>query len=210
MASTTSTKERILTSALDLIYARSYAAVGVQEVCEHAGVKKGSFYHFFRSKRDLTLATLERQWDTVKKKIFEPCFSSTLSPLGQIEQCFVLLADFQAQIKAKTGHVYGCPFGNLATELSSHDEVIRKKIDRIFQAMEGYFEEALRKAITHGEMRPRDTRAGAQTLIAYLEGSNMLAKTRNNPALIKQHGHDVVRLLAGETPVTRKLSRRSI
>src|SRR5215467_982150 len=122
MSSTSPTKEKILTSALDLIYARSYAAVGVQEVCEHAGVKKGSFYHFFRSKRDLTLATLERQWDTVKTKIFEPCFSSTLSPLGQIEQCFVLLADFQAQIKAKTGHVYGCPFGNLATELSSHDE----------------------------------------------------------------------------------------
>ena len=210
MASTTSTKERILISALDLIYARSYAAVGVQEVCEHAGVKKGSFYHFFRSKRDLTLATLERQWDTVKKKIFEPCFSSTLSPLRQIEQCFVLLGDFQAQIKAKTGHVYGCPFGNLATELSAHDEVIRKKIDRIFQAMEGYFEEALRKAITRGEMTAQDTRAGAQTLIAYLEGSNMLAKTRNNPALIKQHGHDVVRLLAGTASVTGKLSRRSI
>ena len=160
MAPTISTKERILTSALDLIYARSYADVGVQEICEHAGVKKGSFYHFFPSKRDLTLAALDRQWDTVQKKIFEPCFSSTLSPLRQIERCFVLLGDFQAQIKTRTGHVYGCPFGNLATELGTHDEPIRKKIDGIFQAMERDFEQALRKAIAAGEAAAQDTRAG--------------------------------------------------
>ena len=55
-------KEKLLDSALDLMYARSYRDVGVQEICEHAGVKKGSFYHFFPSKRDLTLAALDRQW----------------------------------------------------------------------------------------------------------------------------------------------------
>ena len=209
MSSTSPTKEKILTSALDLIYARSYADVGVQEVCEHAGVKKGSFYHFFPSKRDLTLAALDRQWETVKKNIFEPSFSSRVSPLKQIERCFVLLGEFQAQIKARTGHVYGCPFGNLATELSTHDEPIRKKIDGIFQAMERYFEQALRKAIAAGEAAAQDTRAGAQTLMAYLEGSNMLAKTRNNPGLIKQHGQVVVRLLAGRTPAT-PTRRRSV
>ena len=53
-------KERILESARGLIYARSYADVGVQEICNQAKVKKGSFYHFFPSKRDLTLAVLER------------------------------------------------------------------------------------------------------------------------------------------------------
>ena len=204
MGSTINTKEKILASALDLIYARSYADVGVQEVCEHAGVKKGSFYHFFPSKRDLTLAALDRQWDIVQKNIFEPSFSSTRSPLKRIERCFVLLGGFQAQIKARTGHVYGCPFGNLATELSTHDEAIRKKIDRIFQAMESYFEDALRQAIADGEVAAQDTRAGAQTIMAYLEGTNMLAKTRNDPGLIKQLGQAVVRLLAGSTAATPK------
>jgi len=208
MAPTNSTKEKILTSALGLIYARSYAAVGVQEVCEQAGVKKGSFYHFFPSKRDLTLAALDRQWVNVKQNIFEPCFSGPGSPLKQIGHCFTLLADFQAQIKARTGHVYGCPFGNLAAELSTHDEAIRKKIDGIFHLMEGYFEHALRKAVTAGEVAAQDTRACAQTLMAYLEGSNMLAKTRNNPGLLKQHGQEVVRLLASRSSATRKASRR--
>ena len=38
---------------------RSAADVGVNELCQHAGVKKGSFYHFFTSKQDLLLSTVD-------------------------------------------------------------------------------------------------------------------------------------------------------
>jgi len=41
------------------MYARGYAAVGVQEICDQAGVNKGSFYHFFPSKQALVLAVIE-------------------------------------------------------------------------------------------------------------------------------------------------------
>jgi TetR/AcrR family transcriptional regulator, transcriptional repressor for nem operon len=41
-------KERLLSSALKLFSERSYANVSVQELCEHAGVKKGSFYYFLQ------------------------------------------------------------------------------------------------------------------------------------------------------------------
>ena len=55
-------KERLINSAIELIGTRSYNSVGVQEICEHAGVKKGSFYHFFPSKSDLTVAALDAMW----------------------------------------------------------------------------------------------------------------------------------------------------
>ncbi|HSG31720.1 MAG TPA: TetR/AcrR family transcriptional regulator, partial [Thermodesulfobacteriota bacterium] len=45
------TKEKLIDSAIQLLGTRSYNSVGVQELCEHAEVKKGSFYHFFPSKR---------------------------------------------------------------------------------------------------------------------------------------------------------------
>ena len=35
-------QEKLVQSALDLMYARSYASVGVQELCEHAGVDRKS------------------------------------------------------------------------------------------------------------------------------------------------------------------------
>src|SRR5207245_411864 len=141
-------KDKLLNSALDLIYARSYAAVGVQELCEHAGVKKGSFYHFFPSKRDLTLAALDRQWEIAKRMVWEPAFSKHRSPLKQIEQSFDRLFEVQCGVKERTGHVHGCPFGNLALELSTQDGVIRRTVYRIFGEVAAYFERALREAVS--------------------------------------------------------------
>ncbi|MBI3351289.1 MAG: TetR/AcrR family transcriptional regulator [Nitrospirae bacterium] len=71
MGRTSDAKERLLKSAIDLIYSRSYAGVSVQDICEHADVKKGSFHYFFKTKRDLALAALEQQWDLLNKTVLE-------------------------------------------------------------------------------------------------------------------------------------------
>jgi TetR/AcrR family transcriptional repressor of nem operon len=60
MDKTRDTRQRIINAAQALIYQRSYNEVGVQEICDHAKVQKGSFYHFFPSKSDLALAVLDK------------------------------------------------------------------------------------------------------------------------------------------------------
>lgn len=50
-------RQRILSQALELFAARGYDAVGVQEICDAAGVTKPTLYHYFGNKRGL-LATL--------------------------------------------------------------------------------------------------------------------------------------------------------
>ena len=62
MGRTSDARERLIASAIDLIGARSYRAVSVDDLCAHAGVNKGSFYHFFPAKRDLALAAIDLQW----------------------------------------------------------------------------------------------------------------------------------------------------
>jgi TetR/AcrR family transcriptional regulator, transcriptional repressor for nem operon len=53
MGRTSEARERLIGTAGDLWHRRSYTDVGVSEICETAGVQKGSFYHFFPSKQDL-------------------------------------------------------------------------------------------------------------------------------------------------------------
>lgn len=190
-------KDKLLNSALDLIYARSYADVGVQELCEHAGVKKGSFYHFFPSKRDLTLAALDRQWETIRQTVLEQAFSKDRPPLKRLERCFDLLYEMQCGVKAQTGQVRGCPFGNLALELSTQDGMIRKKVERIFQEFADYFDRALRDAVAAGDIPDQDTATTAQTLVAFMEGVTLLAKTKNDLNLIKRLRQGVLQRLVG-------------
>lgn len=201
-------KEKLLSSALELIYSRSYTAVGVEELCEHAGVKKGSFYHFFPSKRDLTLAAMDQQWELAKQTVVEPSFSKRLPPLRRIERCFDLFYEYQCGVKERTGQVRGCPFGNLALELSTQDPVIREKVNRIFQELTGYIERALREAVDAGDLPAQDVGTTAQALVAYLEGVYLLAKTRNDPQVIKRLLRPAVQSLAAGAGVLKVATRR--
>jgi TetR/AcrR family transcriptional repressor of nem operon len=186
MNRSTDTQQRILNSARELIYASSYADVGVASICEHAGVKKGSFYHFFPSKSELTQAVLDTFFLDMKESIFSQAFIDDLAPLEQIKKMAQLVYEFQQQTRQQTGHVLGCPFGNLATELSTTDEPIRKKVAEIFQRLQDTFVQLLEKAVAQGDVFDIDAKATAAAMLAYFEGVLMMAKTRNDAEIVRQ------------------------
>lgn len=189
------TRQRLLDSAQTLIYASSYREVGVQQICNHAGVKKGSFYHFFPSKRDLALAVLDQTHALMQDTLIDKAFARDLPPLARIERFFASLYDFHKQVKENTGYVLGCPFGNIGCEMSSQDEVLRGKVDSILSAAEAPFAAALNEAIASGELPAMNTAAAASALFAYTEGIMLYAKTRNDPALIRDLGKRALQLL---------------
>ena len=189
------TRQRLLDSAQALIYASSYREVGVQQICNHAGVKKGSFYHFFPSKRDLALAVLDQTHALMQDTLIDKAFARDLPPLARIDRFFVSLYDFHKQVKKNTGYVLGCPFGNIGCEMSTQDEVLRGKVDSILSAAERPFAAALKEAIASGDLPAMDTAAAASALFAYTEGIILYAKTRNDPGLIRDLGKRALQLL---------------
>jgi len=189
------TRQRLLDSAQALIYASSYREVGVQQICNHAGVKKGSFYHFFPSKRDLALAVLDQTHALMQDTLIDKAFARDLPPLARIDRFFVSLYDFHKQVKKNTGYVLGCPFGNIGCEMSTQDEVLRGKVDSILSAAERPFAAALKEAIARGDLPAMDTAAAASALFAYTEGIMLYAKTRNDPGLIRDLGKRALQLL---------------
>jgi TetR/AcrR family transcriptional repressor of nem operon len=179
------TEQRILDSARELIYARSYADVGVAAICEHAGVKKGSFYHFFPSKRDLTLAVLEAYFTEFKNNLLEGAFTPDVPPLARLRRLGDLLYGFQKQIADSTGHLPGCPFGNLAVELSTQEEPIRERVADIFGRTEARIRDTLTEAMARGDLPGLDIEATARAMLAYMEGVMLMAKTRNDPEVVR-------------------------
>ena len=194
MITATDTRQRIIDSARELIYARSYSDVGVQQICDHAAVKKGSFYHFFPSKRDLTLAVLDQLQVFFRDTILNRSFAADIPPLQRIDRFFNSIYEFQKQTRAASGHVLGCPFGNLGCEMSTQDEALRNKIAAIFRASERPFEQALQEAVAAGDLPTIDTGATARAIFAYVEGIMMYAKARNDPELIRDLGQRALQL----------------
>jgi TetR/AcrR family transcriptional regulator, transcriptional repressor for nem operon len=179
MPRTSTARARLIDSASRLIHARTYAAASVDDVCADAGVRKGSFYYFFPTKRDLALAAIDERWRRAQANILEPAFAQDVEPLERIVRFFHRAAEHQhGEV------VLGCPFGNLAIEVSTQDEAIRDRVCAVFDGYRQYFEHALREASANGSIAGGDIPRQATALLAYFQGAMLLAKTHNDPSII--------------------------
>src|SRR5437879_4609082 len=93
-------KERLTDAALDLMWENSYGTTSVDSICERAGSKKGSFYYFFKSKSELTVAALEAEWNKNKANM-DALFSPTIPPLERFDRYFDYVHDRLAELKAR-------------------------------------------------------------------------------------------------------------
>lgn len=186
MTSTSDTYQRILDSAKELIYAKSYADVGVAAICDKAEVQKGSFYHFFASKQDLTLAVIDRYYLEFKDRVLDHAFSPSLPPIARFKKAIELLIEGQTHIYSQTGQVYGCPFGNLALEVATQDEPIRQKLEQQFYRLQMLMRTSLEEAVQLGEINNIDIDKTAAAILAFIEGALLMAKTQNDPNLLRQ------------------------
>ena len=197
MGRTSDAKERLIQAAMDLFYTRTYANVGVQELCNHARVKKGSFYHFFETKQDLALASLDRWWAFAKETTWDVAFADDVPPLKRISRFFELVYAQNCDMVEQNGHLCGCPFGNLAVELCAQEAAIREKMRQIYDDIVQRLQQTLDEAVAAGELAPMDTREAALALWAYCEGILMLAKARQDLDLLRRLGQRAVRFLQG-------------
>jgi TetR/AcrR family transcriptional repressor of nem operon len=175
-----SSRERIVRTGARLFLSTSFHAVGVDEVCRTADVRKGSFYHHFSSKSDLAkavvdfnVAALDRRWAT----------APAADGLSTLRWMANQLAVVQVEFEARLGRVVGCPFGNLAVELATADEPVRRHIASAF----GYIEHRLVAAVTHavedGSVRADiDADVVGHQVLAQFQGLTLLAKVCATPA----------------------------
>ena len=181
----TDTRTRILATARELFHSRSYADVGVKQICDEAQVQKGSFYYFFPSKRDLALAVIDDMADDWAHGFVAEAFDQNLPPLERLEYMVDAAYYWQKAARDIEGRVRGCLFGNLALEISTREEVLRAKLIAVFHKTQDKFRDTLDEAVTTGAMAPLDTENTAAAMLAYLEGVILLAKTQNDPEVIR-------------------------
>nr|CRH05690.1 Transcriptional regulator, TetR family [Candidatus Magnetococcus massalia] len=182
------TRSRILETARSLFHSRSYADVGIKEICEQAEVQKGSFYHFFRSKQELAMAVIDDMADEWAYGFVAEAFDQDLPPLERFDYMADAIYYWQkaAQGKDQQNRMPGCLFGNLALEVSTRDEVLRARLTAVFEKASLAFHTTLQEAVEQKLLPPMDTQKTADAMLAFLEGVILLAKTRNDPEVVRE------------------------
>ena len=195
------TRERLIRTAAGLWHVRSYADVGVNEICKAADVRKGSFYHFFASKQELAVAVIDRHWREAYENVVMPALAARTTPMGQLHELTIGIADQVDRLTDELGVVPGCPFGNLAVELSTIDGAVRERLERLFESQQDLLRELLERAVAAGELPgATDTAHAARAMHAYIEGVLLVSKNANDASIARQLLPLALRLAVEGTP----------
>lgn len=144
-------REKILQSAVQLFLGEGYEATSVNDICKHAGVSKGSFYHYFETKQVLFLSLMENWSSRVMQSVLgEPITEDSNAKdvliqmpyqfnmaFAAVPRGFPMLVDFWRQAMAnpaiwKTAvepYRYFMGFFMRIIETGQQDGSIRKDID---------------------------------------------------------------------------------
>ncbi len=178
------TRERLLTTARDLVHASTYADVGVDDVCRAARVNKGSLYHFFPSKQALGLAVLDRNWELMRA-LLDQTLGAQGPPLDRLDAFLAGYASMMRTMREHLGGVPGCPLGNLAAELSAHEPVMRARITEVLAAWTDRIADVVREAQARGDVEPTlDATSAARAVVACIQGYSVLAKAEDDPGAL--------------------------
>ncbi|QLL05288.1 TetR/AcrR family transcriptional regulator [Mycobacterium vicinigordonae] len=180
MPRTSDARDRIVSTAARLFLQRSYHDVGVEELCTAADVRKGSFYHYFSSKADLAKAVVD-----LHMRVFETRLAGAqcTTPAERLLAIPDAIGDIQSALHTQFGRFVGCPFGNLAAELSTTDEDVRTYLAERLAGLENGLAQVCRDAADANVLRDEvDPDRLAHALLAHYQGLILLAKLHGSTA----------------------------
>jgi TetR/AcrR family transcriptional regulator, transcriptional repressor for nem operon len=179
---TKDTKTEILKAGMGIISRQGFNSSGIDAILKKAGVPKGSFYHYFTSKKDFGLKVLDR-FATGIDRIFSTFLEDpSLPPIDRLRNCVESLA---ARFEDNNCSI-GCLVANMGQELADQDEDFRVNLAGIFTSWCTHFENCLREARDRGEipeeLSPEDT---AQFFLSGFEGALLVSKVLKSSAPLR-------------------------
>lgn len=174
-------RDNIIKAASELIHLKGFNNTSVEDILQRSGTKKGNFYFYFRSKEELGFVVLENHLEKFRSCCMAPILDSDDQPLNKLMRILDALEMEQSQANCQGG----CPFGNLALELSDTHDGFRTRLQEIFQGIADVFHRLLQEASTGFRPGPNLSEV-SQFIVAAVEGGIMLAKVHKSVVPLQQ------------------------
>jgi TetR/AcrR family transcriptional repressor of nem operon len=163
MYSMTTTRERLIESARELLWERGYVGTSPRAIQERAGAGQGSMYHHFSGKPELALEALRRSASAMRETA-----AAELSGAGSAYD------RVSAYLLRSREVLRGCPVGGLTQDPEIiNDPVLRGPVGETFAWLRQRLTEVIASSGEFRELDPTDT---AATIVAVLQGGYVLAR----------------------------------
>ena len=160
-----------------MIRAKGYSAARVEDICEVAGVTKGSFFHHFASKEDMAIAAAQH-FSAFAESVFSVApYHSFADPLERL----LGYVDFRKAILQGDLPEFTCLLGTMVQETYETHPAIREVCDHFMGAhaatLVGDIEAAIQK---YGIAHEWTAESLAYYMQAVIQGAFILAKAQQS------------------------------
>jgi TetR/AcrR family transcriptional repressor of nem operon len=190
-------REKLLGAAQELMLAKGYTATSVDEICDAAGLTKGSFFHYFEGKEHLGRMVAERFFASHRERFQAAPFRQKKDPLDRVFG----FVDFLMEMSHSPQASKGCLLGTFVQELAQTHPEIRSVcaacFDKQAEALKCDLDEAKAKYAPRARWT---TQSLAEHLIAVAQGAIILAKARQDPKVMRDclgHFREYLKCLFG-------------
>jgi TetR/AcrR family transcriptional repressor of nem operon len=173
-------RQKLLDAALLLIRTKGYASTTVDDLCDEAGVTKGAFFHYFKSKEALGIAAAD-YWSQMTGAFFEGApYHRHKDPLDRV----LGYIDFRKAILTGKLPEFTCLVGTMVQEVYETCPAIREACDASISAHAAKVEADIAEAIKrHGICAKWTARSLALHTQAVLQGAFILAKAKRDTSV---------------------------
>lgn len=186
-------REHILRTAYKLIHARGFNDVSADDVAQAAGIKKANLFYYYPSKEALGLAVFDWVAARSKQKL-QAKLDGESDPIKVVDVMFTETAEGMKQNHCSGG----CFVGNLAQELSDHNEKMRERISEYFnfwgQHLAGVLDRARATGYFGAELEPAKA---AEAIVSAYEGALLCCKAKKQTCCLDSAKDMVLRYLQG-------------
>jgi TetR/AcrR family transcriptional regulator, transcriptional repressor for nem operon len=163
-------REVLIEAGTRVMTQKSYNGCGLKEILAEAGVPKGSFYYYFKSKEDFGVAIIEQFAEDFYKRMFLFLHAPGQSPLDRLRSCYTYGRNYFRE----NGLNHDCLIAKLALEHSQLSGRIRKAIRVAYDGWSRLLAEVIAEGQASGEVvGGRDAALLADMLVNAWEGSVM-------------------------------------
>lgn len=180
-------KTKLLDAALTIVRTKGFTATRVEDICDAAGLTKGSFFHHFKSKDDLAIAAAER-WGAVTGGLFAgAAYHEPADPLERL----LAYVDFRKALIRGEPAEFTCFVGTTVQEVFDTHPAIRGACAATIRGhaatLEADIAEAMQKYGVTDAGSAADLALHTQAVV---QGAFILAKATQDPtAAIKSLDH---------------------
>lgn len=174
----TNAKEKLLEAAVLLVRGNGFAATSVDQLCAHAGVTKGAFFHHFASKEALGVAAAD-YWSECTGAFFaEAPFHHHPDPVGRV----LGYIDLRLALIGGPVESFSCVAGTMVQEAFRSSAAIRIACEASIMGNARALEADIAEAMVQRGVTGTTAESLSRHVQVVIQGAFVVAKTQEESA----------------------------